>query len=303
MDIWSEIKQTFKQGSIITRLIYVNLAVFLSLKIMMVFFYLFKIDIPIIEWLALSADLDVFITRPWTLITYMFLHSGFLHILFNLLWLYWFGKIFLMYFDEKKLLGTYLVGGFAGGAVYVLAYNLFPAFDEIFKSSILMGASASIIAIVTAAAIYAPNLSINLLLISSIFGPIKIIWIAAITIVLSIIGISGTNAGGNLAHLGGALWGYLYMIQLKKGRDLTSKFNKAVYSFKSPFQSRKKMRITYRSSKTQQMTDWEYNKKRRIEKENINVILDKISKSGYDSLSTKEKEILFKMGNKKGKPN
>lgn len=303
MNIWEEIKQTFKRGSMLTRLIYVNLAVFLLLRIVLVFFTLFKVDVPLVEWLALPSDFGVLITRPWTLITYMFLHYSFLHILFNLLWLYWFGQIFLMYFDEKKLLGIYLLGGLSGGIVYVLAYNLFPAFDGIAQSSMLLGASASIIAIVVAAAVYSPNLTVNLLLISSIFGPIKIIWIAIASIVIYFIGITGTNAGGNLAHLGGALWGYLYMMQLKKGKDITAKFNQFVYNFKSPFPKRKKMRVSYRKSSTQQMTDWEYNKKRKAEKENINAILDKIAKSGYDSLSAKEKEILFKMGNKNGKPN
>lgn len=303
MDIWGEIKQTFKQGSMLTRIIYVNLAVFLLLRIVMVIFTLFNVEVPLIEWLALPSDLNVLITRPWTLVTYMFLHYSFLHILFNLLWLYWFGQIFLMYFDEKKLLGTYLLGGLAGGIVYILAYNIFPAFENITQSGMLLGASASIIAIVVACAVYSPNLTVNLLLISSIFGPIKIVWIAIASIVIYFIGITGTNAGGNLAHLGGALWGYLYMMQLKKGKDISAKFNQFVYNFKNPFPRKQKMRVTYRNSSFQQMTDWEYNKKKKAEKENINVILDKIAKSGYDSLSAKEKEILFKMGNSKGKPN
>ncbi|MFA9389345.1 MAG: rhomboid family intramembrane serine protease [Prolixibacteraceae bacterium] len=287
----------------LTRIIYVNLAVFLTLRIVLVIFTLFKVDLPLVEWLALPSNLSVLLTRPWTLITYMFLHYSFLHILFNLLWLYWFGQIFLMYFDEKKLLGTYILGGIAGGIVYILAYNLFPAFDGIEQLGMLLGASASIIAIVVAAAVYAPNLSVNLMLISSIFGPIKIIWIAIASIVIYFIGITGTNAGGNLAHLGGALWGYIYMSQLKKGKDISAKFNQFVYSFKNPFKRKNKMHVSYRKNASQKMTDWEYNKKRKVEQENINVILEKIAKSGYDSLSAKEKEILFKMGGQNGKPN
>lgn len=303
MDIWSEIKQTFKKGSTITRLIYINLAVFLTVRIVMVFFALFKVDISLLEWLALPSDIATLATRPWTLITYMFLHYSFLHILFNMLWLYWFGKIFMMYFDEKKLLGLYVLGGIAGGVLYVMAYNIFPAFTEIAQSGMLLGASASIIAIVIASAIHAPNLTVNLMLISSIFGPIKIIWIAIASLLIYFIGITGTNAGGNIAHLGGALWGFIYMNQLKKGKDITARFNSFLYNIGDVFHRKGKMRVTYRRNSTQTMSDWEYNKKKRTEKENINDILDKIAKSGYDSLSKTEKEVLFRMGNKNGKPN
>ena len=303
MDIWREIKNTFKHGSVITRLIYVNLAVFLVIRILYVFFYLFKLDINLIEWLALPSDFSLLLTRPWTLITYMFLHFQFFHILLNLLWLYWFGKIFLMYFDERKLLGTYILGGLTGGILYMLAYNIFPAFAEFAKQGMLMGASASIIAIVIAAAVYAPNLQVNLLLISSIFGPIKIIWIAVFSILIYFISIAGSNAGGNIAHIGGALWGFIYMSELKRGKDITARFNNFLFNLGSLFKRKKKMRVTYRSNPTQRMNDWEYNKRKKAEKENINEILDKIGKSGYDSLTKQEKEILFKMGNNRGKPN
>ncbi len=303
MDIWGEIKQTFKNGSIITRLIYVNLAVFLVLRIVMVFLQLFGVQADLLPWLALPSDVGTLMTRPWTLITYMFLHYDFLHILFNLLWLYWFGRMFLSYFDEKKLLGTYVLGGLAGGVLYIAAYNIFPAFESVAQSGILLGASASVIAIVVATAIYAPNLQVRLLLISEFLGPIKIIWIALVSVLIYVLGVTGSNAGGNIAHLGGALWGYIYMLQLKKGNDISSKFNAFVYNIEEWFKPRKKMRVTYRRNNSRKMSDWEYNKKKKAEKENINHILDKIAKSGYDSLTKKEKEILFKMGNGKGRPN
>ncbi|HNW49431.1 MAG TPA: rhomboid family intramembrane serine protease [Prolixibacteraceae bacterium] len=303
MDIWSEIKNTFKQGSVLSKLIYINLAVFLIIRITYVFFYLFRVDFNLLEWLALPSDVHQLATRPWTIITYMFLHFDFLHIFLNLLWLYWFGKIFLMYFDERKLLGTYLFGGLFGGLFYMLAYNLFPAFAAVAQQGMLLGASASIIAIVIAAAIYAPNLSVNLLLISSIFGPIKIIWIALFSLLIYFISITGTNPGGNIAHLGGAFWGFVYMLQLKKNRDILGWFNNFLFKAGSIFHRKQKMRVSYRNNPTHRMTDWEYNKTKKAEKENINEILDKIGKSGYDSLSKHEKEVLFKMGSKKGKPN
>jgi len=233
----------------------------------------------------------------------MFLHFDFIHILFNLLWLYWFGKMFLNYFDEKKLLGIYLLGGLSGAFLYIAGYNLFPAFSEVAPHGILLGASASIIAIVVATAVYAPNLSVNLLLISSIFGPIRIVWIALVSVIIYVLGITGTNAGGNLAHLGGAVWGFVYMAQLKKGKDITARFNQFLGSLPSFLKRRKKLRVTHRADNTRKMDDWEYNRKKKAEKEFINEILDKISQSGYESLTRSEKELLFKLGGKKGKPN
>lgn len=294
MNVWNEIKMTFKHGSIITQLIYVNLAVFLVIRVIYVFFYMFNVDFDLLKWLALPSSLRELAYRPWTLFTYMFLHFNFLHILFNLLWLHWFGNIFLTYFDEKKLLGTYIMGGLLGGIAYVLAYNFIPAFTA--TSSILLGASASIIAIVVASALYAPNLQINILLISSLFGPIKIIWIALISVALYFIGISGSNAGGNIAHLGGALWGFVYMWQLKRGRDIIAPFNRFLSSFGSLFR-RRKLKVTYRNN-VGSMSDWEYNARRKKEKEAMNEILDKIGKSGYESLTKREKEILFHASSK-----
>jgi membrane associated rhomboid family serine protease len=303
MDIWSEIKNTFKHGSVLSRLIYINLAVFLIIRVAYVFFYLFRVDFDLKQWLALPFDIHLLASRPWTLLTYMFFHFDFLHILMNLLWFYWFGKIFLMYFDEKKLLGTYLFGGLFGGVFYILAYNFFPAFAETDTNGMLLGASASIIAIVIATAIYAPNYSVNLLLISSIFGPIKIIWIALFSLLIYFISIPITNAGGNIAHLGGAFWGFIYISQLRKNRDILSWFNNFLFNLGSLFKRKPNMRVSYRNKPPQRMSDWEYNKTKKAEKENVNEILDKIGKSGYDSLSKHEKEILFKMGNPKGKPN
>lgn len=299
MNILDEIKSPFKSGSVITRLIYTNLFIFIFIRLLSVAFYLFKIDFPILDWLALPSDVSLLITRPWTLITYMFVHYDFLHILFNLLCLYWFGKIFLMYFDERKLLGLYFLGGIAGGIFYILAFNIFPAFNEIAKVSSLIGASASIISILIAAAIYAPNFSVNLLLISSIFGPIKLIWIAMVSVLIYIVSITGVNPGGNIAHVGGALWGLVYMSKLKKGKDITLRFNNFLYNFSNLFKRKRKLRVSHTKQSTRNMSDWEYNKSKKAERQNINEILDKIGKSGYDSLSKSEKEFLFKMGNKK----
>ncbi len=303
MSFKSELKATFKNGSVITKLIYANLAIFIIIRLLYVLLYLFKIDFEVLEWIALPSSFTLFITRPWTIFTYMFVHYDFLHILFNLLWLYWFGKIFLMYFDERKILGLYIIGGVIGGLLYMLAFNIFPVFADISKVSRLVGASASIISIVLATAVYAPNYSVNLLLISSIFGPIKLIWIAIISLIMYVLSITGDNPGGNIAHIGGALWGIFYMIKLKNGKDISSGFNNFIYNLGDSLKRRRKLKVSYKNNHTSKMTDWDYNKNKKVEKENINEILDKIGKSGYDSLTKQEKEYLFKMGNKKSNPN
>ena len=215
MTIWDEIKESFREGSALTRLIYINLGVFLVFRILNVFFFLSGTPFPFMDWLALPADFGLLASRPWTLITYMFLHFDFLHILFNLLWLYWMGQIFLTYFDQGKLITIYLLGGIFGGLFYVAGYNLFPVFSHIVTDSRLLGASASVIAIVTALAVHAPNHTLHLMFI----GPVKMKYIALLSVLMYVIGISSTNAGGNLAHLGGACWGVIYVLQLRRGID------------------------------------------------------------------------------------
>ena len=288
MDILTEIKESFKEGSALTRLIYINLGVFLLIRIVNVFYFLAGAEFPFIDWLALPADVHTLASRPWTLFTYMFLHFDFLHILFNVLWLYWMGQIFLGYFDQGKLIAIYLLGGITGGLFYVLGYNLFPAFSENLANSRLLGASASVIAIVTALAMYAPNHTIHLMFI----GPVKMKYIALFSVLLYIIGISSTNAGGNLAHLGGAFWGMIYILQLRRGFDPAKGVTWLLNSLKKLFTSQPKVKVSYRKP----VNDIEYNQLKNQDQTRMNEILEKISKSGYGSLSKEEKEILFRMG-------
>ena len=288
MNIWDEIKESFKEGSALTRLIYINLGIFLLVRIANVFYFLAGAEFPFLDWLALPADFHTLASRPWTLITYMFLHFDFLHILFNLLWLYWMGQIFLGYFDQRKLIAIYLLGGIAGGLFYVLGYNFFPVFSDSLANSRLLGASASVIAIVTALAMHAPNHSIHLMFV----GPVKMKYIALISVLMYVIGISSTNAGGNLAHLGGAFLGVVYVLQLRKGIDPGKGINWLLSSIKKLFTPQPKVKITYRKP----ANDIEYNRMKNQDQVRMNEILEKISKSGYGSLSKEEKEILFRMG-------
>ena len=288
MNIYDEIKESFKEGSALTRLIYINLGLFLLIRMANVFYFLAGTPFPFLDWLALPADFGTLASRPWTLITYMFLHFDFLHILFNLLWLFWMGRIFLGYFDQGKLITIYLLGGITGGLFYVGGYNLFPVFSRIVVDSRLLGASASVIAIVTALAMHAPNHTLHLLFI----GPVKMKYIALFSVLMYVIGISSTNAGGNLAHLGGAFWGVVYVLQLRRGIDPGKGINLLLSGLKKPFAPKMNVKVTYRKP----VDDFEYNQLKNQDKTRMDEILEKISKSGYDSLSKEEKEILFRMG-------
>ena len=146
MEIWDDIKQTFKEGSALTRLIYINLGVFLMIKLII------GQQLPLVKWFSVPSDTEAVLRRPWTPVTYMFLHTGFLHLIFNILGLYWFGKLFLYHFEGEKLLSVYLLGGLAGALLYVLAYNISPALSSV--NALLLGASASVFAILVAIAVY-----------------------------------------------------------------------------------------------------------------------------------------------------
>ena len=291
MGIADELKQSFKSGNTLIKLLYINIAVFLAVKIIGVIFFLLSAEqtFSIANWFAVPADFSNLILKPWTIFTYMFLHVDFFHILFNMLWLYWFGVLFLSYFDEKKLLSLYLTGGLAGAALYILAFNIFPAFSEVLPVSFALGASASVIAIVIAVSVYAPDHTIHLLFL----GPVKLKYIALVTIAIDILSIASSNAGGHIAHLGGALYGYLFVQQYKKGKNINKGFDRFMDKLFSLFKPKPKFKVTYKRP----MTDIEYNKEKIKKQKDVDQILDKIAKSGYDSLTKKEKEILFKNSN------
>ncbi len=291
MNIADEIKDSYKNGTSLTRLIYLNLGVFLALHIAIIFLYLFSAQekvYTIIEWLAVPADLGTLLRKPWTFLSYMFLHKDFFHILFNLLWLYWFGKIFLSYLDEKRLLNVYILGGISGALLYVVSYNLLPVLNEQAPDSIAMGASAAVMAIVIATATYAPNHTIYIVFI----GPVKIIWVALVGFILSSMVDFSINTGGKIAHMGGALFGYYFILRYKKGKDITMWFTRIMDGVFSLLKPRKKLKVTHKRTSN----DYVYNAVKKEKQKNLDTILDKISKSGYDTLTREEKETLFKMG-------
>jgi membrane associated rhomboid family serine protease len=293
MTIFEEIKNSYKQGSVLHKLIYINVAVFLALHIGVIFLVLAnQIDrnqsiSEILRFLAIPSDLLALSRRPWTIITYMFTHGFLYHIVFNLMILYWFGRYFIEEFGVKKVLGIYLLGGLAGALLFVAFYNIFPFFEEVKDLSIATGASASVMAIVIAVATVVPNRQMNLILI----GPVKIIYIALVLFITSTILDFTDNTGGKIAHIGGAATGFLFAHYYRKGQDISRGFDHFMDNFFSLFRQKKKMKVTYKRP----ADDYQYNEQKAREQEEIDQILDKISQGGYDSLTKMEKEKLFNM--------
>lgn len=284
----------FRQGTSLTRLIYLNCGIFLTLKIAYSFSLLAGAGThfysTVLGWIGVSADPEYLLHRPWTLLTYMFTQFDFLHLLFNMLWLYWFGSFFLNYFTQRQLTGVYIWGGLSGAILYLAAYNIFPYFDQLTRlSSWAIGASASVMAIVFAVCTYLPQHKVYIFLV----GPVKLIYLALFTAVIDLLSIPYGNAGGHIAHLGGALFGWLFIAGLRKNKDLSSGMTRLFEKISRLFTPKNKMRVKYKK-RVADMNDREYNAYKKSQENRINGILDKISKSGYESLTREEKEILFK---------
>ena len=296
---FSDIKGFYKSRNILVKFIILNLAVWLLIRIIDVLFYLFQVNYTqaLLGFFSVPASLEQLVYHPWSPFTYMFLHFDFWHVLFNMIWLFLFGRIFLEFLSERQFISTYILGGLAGAAFYVLSYNIFPSFQNDIQS-VALGASASVTAIVIATAFYVPNYRINLIFI----GPIRIIYIAIIPILLDILAIKGSNSGGHLAHLGGAMWGLYYIYLLRKGKDV-SRFFSGLSRSKQGKSTRKQRKANFQNvyTNTRPVSDEDYNYKKNQDQSKIDDILDKISKSGYESLTKEEKELLFRTSNKNNK--
>ena len=289
--------QRYNNGHV--QLIIINLAVFVVMGVLMVITKVSGLEdlwTAIHEQFQIPARFAEFVTRPWTLLTYMFMHdlTGILHILFNMLIMYWFGRLFVEYLGSDKLVAVYLLGGMAGGIAYLLAYNLIPFFAaqaETYEIG-MVGASASVNAIVVATATLLPNYTFFLLFI----GPVRIKYIAGVFVFLSFLGTVGNNAGGNLAHLGGALMGFVYMKQLQSGINWGGWITVTLEWFRDLFREKPRVKVSYRKERTtSQKSPAE---KATYTQEEIDRILDKISEGGYESLTKDEKEKLFNASKK-----
>lgn len=294
MGIWEDIKKAFNNGSNLIRLIYINIAVFILISLTAIIGFLITnplIAEKVIDILAVPSSFQKLLLRPWTLITYMFLHKDIWHIIFNMLWLYWFGTIFLQYLDQRKIVAVYLLGGISGALLYIVSFNIFPAFSGVVSESVAIGASASVMAVVIAIAAYVPDYTITLLLL----GRIKIKYMALAIFILTSFMDFSVNSGGKLAHIGGAIFGYLYTLNLRRGKDIGKGINTIIDYLVTFFKPRKKLKVTHKKPSN----DYDYNKSRAEHQEMINAILEKISKGGYDSLTKEEKETLFRESQKR----
>lgn len=281
----------FKSANLVVKLIVINALVFLGVRL--ISFIIQSQPGILAKWFVLPDAFSELILQPWAFFTYSFLHFDFFHVLFNMLWLHWFGQIVLNLFTPKRFLTIYLLGGLFGGLLFVLAYNLFPVFAN--SKGYLIGASGAVMAVMVFMAAYAPNTEMRIFRFN-----IKLWHIAAFFVVLDLVRLpTSGNAGGLLAHFGGAIFGYVYARQMLKGNDIGLWFEKIMDGIANLFKTRKGKPFVkvHRNKATQ------FNSKRSKEKDTKNIhqkkvdaILDKIGKSGYESLTKSEKDYLFKAG-------
>lgn len=289
--IITDLKNDFCRASISQQFIYINCGIFVVTALVAIVGMLFNVgNYSWMEWLELPAWLPQFIKQPWSLVTYMFLHAGLFHLLFNMLWLYSFGQLFLMFFSARHFRGLYFLGGICGGLLYMLAYNVFPYFEPYLYDSYLLGASASVLAIVIATAIREPEFRVSLLF----FGQVRLKYLALIMIITDLLFVTSNNAGGHIAHLGGALAGWWFAAGLRKGTDVTKWINQAIDWLLGGWKVKRapkkpKMKVHYGG----RANDYEYNARKKEQDEEVDRILDKLKKSGYGSLTTEEKKRLF----------
>ncbi len=274
--LFNKVSNEFKLSSNLNKIIYLNIIFFVIIKVCSSIFFLFEINTnEFFNKLYLPAEINLIKLQPWSIFSFMFIHLNFVHLIFNMLWLYFIGNIFLQWLNERQLIYIYILGGISGGLFFVLSYNYLPLLQKNIDNTLALGASASIFAIMMAITIYKPDHKIQIPFIQKI----KLKNITILLTIYYIISLSGGNTGGYLAHIGGGIFSFIYMKQLN-----TSKIFKSIFKNNSKFNEKD--------------SDYIYNQKQNKKNKEIDIILEKISKSGYKSLNKKEKEILFKSSKK-----
>jgi len=292
MSLTQDIRDAFsRRDNALNQFIIINALVFAVLIVFQAILFLTQsrdIYTLVLRQLALSSDGLVLLRHPWTLLTYAFVHENFFHILFNMLNLYWFGQIIREYLGDRRLISLYILGALAGGVFFLLAYNFLPVFQGHVGQPVI-GASAAVTAIIVAAATLLPDYTFMLILL----GPVKIKWIAAVVVLISLAGINGGNPGGEITHLGGALLGFLFVKQLKAGRDMGQPVVATGTWLSRVFQRNPAMKVSHRNT-TASGAARPAAGPSATPPEEVDLILDKISRSGYESLSKEEKQKLFR---------
>jgi membrane associated rhomboid family serine protease len=292
--ILEDLKLQFRMGDVTTKLIFWNIALFAIPAIFFGLLTLFNINIDYLNYVSLSSNPSDLLWKPYSVISYAFFHStqNIFHIIFNMLMLNFVGKLFVTFFTQKQLLNLYMVSAIFAGLLYIICYMVFPALSR--SDASLVGASGAVMAILVATATYQPMMEVRLIL----FGNVKLVYLVLVFIIIDLIQLPMSNTGGHLAHIGGAFFGYLYINQIRNGNDITIWFEKIINFFATLFGNKKatpfkKVHKTY--SPRQEKTVSKIVTKDKTQQQ-IDEILDKISKSGYDSLSKDEKEFLFNSG-------
>jgi len=296
--ILDDLRYSFRSGNMVTRFIFLNVGVFVLLSLIRVFGFFYQTELlnEVIPWIAGSSVPERMLFRPWTAITYMFVHTGLLHLLVNMIMLWFSGRLFGDLLNDKRFVAVYFLGGLSGFLLYFISYNVFPVFSG--TTSTIIGASASVIAVLVAIATYVPNMEVRLIL----FGNVKLKYIAIFFVALDILFLDGGNTGGRLAHLGGAFFGFFYSRSLAKGSDWSNGFYSFVNFFRDLIKPQPKMKVASSSNRRSRKSSATSNRSsavdRTAEQKKIDEILDKISQSGYDSLTKEEKEFLFNASKK-----
>ena len=288
MNFKDQLAYRFKQLNQAEKLILVNVACFVMPLFIRTVFYLFNIPSGVfVGWFELSADWGDLIFKPWTILTYSFMHSGFFHLFWNMYLLYFTSRLFLNIFPAKTFFNVYFLGVILGGFTFLISYSIFPAFQN--SSPIMVGASAGVMATFIFIANYSPDLEVRL-----IFFNVKLRYLAIAFILLDIIQIPYGNAGGHLAHLGGAALGYFYFLRLNQGTDIGLPLEELSNRLLNLFKKQSNLKTVYKNKSNTASKKKESNED--LDQQKIDAILDKISKSGYESLSQKEKDFLFRAG-------
>ena len=285
MSFINNLKYRFELLNIAEKIILLNVIIFIIPFFIKTFFFLFNLEsFDLIYWLKLSPDILTFIFTPWTIITYGFIHGGISHILWNMILLYFSSRFFLNLFSAEKFLNTYFLGIILGGIIFLFSFSIFPVFKNSYAN--LIGSSAGVMSVLIFVCTYSPDQEIRI-----IFFNLKLKYLGIALVLIDIIQIPSGNAGGNLAHLGGSLFGFIYANQLKNGNDIGLFFEKFLFSFYKFFKKPVKLKTVHKNKNPNQTS---IDKQKRVDD-----ILDKISNSGYDSLSKEEKDFLFKIGKDK----
>lgn len=298
--MFENLYKKYQGADVVGKFIFVNVALYVLLLFIGVFSVLFNagtLSADVLSFVELPASLELLLVRPWTVFTYMFIHAGLWHILWNMFALYFFGRIFLNFYSVRHFVGIYILGGLFGALFFVLAYNLFPYFGPYLPFSRLVGASAAVLAIVVAAAVRSPQYRINLMFV----GSVKLSTFALVVVAMSFLMLSGENAGGNFAHLGGAFAGWLVADMLNKGKDLTLVVNGPIdwmSSLLTRLRTPRKKKTKFTYTRGGRSADYEYNARRKADEAEVDRILEKVKKGGYASLSEEEKRRLFEASSK-----